>query len=575
MIGDSFFYVSGNAKGGKTIKETKGKAHIGRVFLLPRSFNENGDIEDFYLYISPDYKRTYDAENKTFYDNDGWDNLIIAPLNQSSACFFTPDNDTHGFCKKPVNSKVTSLPQLELIDFSPNNGVVFFDGLTLSNLLLNNTGASLLYDNISYECNQLRLWLASAGDVKTVNSNFVCDSNDNFSLINHLDSGFFREKINSQSLPVSFSPYSQKFFSMGHFSRNNKQYISINEAPALYKNNQYALWDYIFKSFLHISVLYVIPANGLKVFGSDFFLLGNISYIKYHEYVVTKIMTDETFTGEYAYDFHDGSVMPIRDSRTYRLAFREAAIYENSFCDEIGVNLTYLNIDNGSLHSSDFSLSLPQPDVLTYEFDGTMSYGLYGGGGTYPCHFSDQHISSLEFFPVPFSGYVSYVLSVIGNSIFSEVITESYSHEINLHSVFCEFLNSTSRYEKVADLPDNGWRLLDDSIQCYLKLTGYLKLAGLNGQYLVFYEQRGNVNFFLNISQTLQPFPLLYNQDDLGATFFNIYNLRDVLTDNYGKKYILTCTHICKLDNYFIVLRSEYNPNIFDFDSEIERSKLF
>ena len=225
----------------------KGMAHIGRVFLLPRSFNENGDIEDFYLYISPDYLRIYDNENQTFYDNDGWNDLIIAPFNEKSACFFTPDNEDYGFCKKPVNSQVISLPQLEHLDFSQYNGAIFFDGLTLSNLLLNDSGASLLYDNISYECNSIRQWLAPAGFVKAIEQNLVIASDDSSSIATHLDSGFFREKLHAHTLPLTSSSYSEKRIAMGDDARNNKRILHVHEYVNRKLSPNYANWENIHK----------------------------------------------------------------------------------------------------------------------------------------------------------------------------------------------------------------------------------------------------------------------------------------------------------------------------------------
>lgn len=533
----------------------KGMAHIGRVFLLPRSFNENGDIEDFYFYICPDYLRNYDAENKTFDDHDGWNNLILAPLNENSVCFFTPEDEDYGFCKKPVNSQVISLPQLEHLDFSQYNGAIFFDGLTLSNLLLNDSGASLLYDNIRYDCNGIRQWLAPAGFVKAINKNFLCDSNDTFSLITHLDSGFFREFISSQSLPFSLTSDTQKFFSMGHSSVNKKIYISVNEAPALYKNNQYALWDNFFKKCFHVSIVKAFQQENAVLLDSPPFVYINQSKTV-RGYSVSKKITDETFTDEYAIDITDGSRIPIRSSRTYRLDFHEG----RDFVNDIEESISYLDLDNGSFRNLEFYITLPRATTITYDFEGTMSYGV-AGLVRYPCHFSDEHISyseSFASFPGPY---------ICDNSIYYEVFINSYSHEVNLGSIYGELSESTSRYDQAAQFPDEGWRLLDDSVQCYLKLTAF------NGQYLLFNEQRSNLKFFMNISQNLQNLGLY---DVNYANTYNFYNLRDVLNDHNGKKYVLNCTHLCHFKRYytsfFILLRSEYNPDIFNFDSELERS---
>lgn len=225
----------------------KGKAHIGRVYLFPCSLNENGDVTDFYLYISPDYLRSYDTENQTFNDNDGWDNLILAPLNENSACFFTPDNQDYGFCKKALNAQVTSLPQLEALDFSKNNGIIFFDGLTQSNLLLNDSGTSLLHDNLNYKCKGLRQWIDPTGRVKAVASHWVIASVDNFSLATHLNSGFFREKLTTHDLPITATSYSGKRFAMNDDIQNNNKSINVNILFDENKVTPHMNWNNIYK----------------------------------------------------------------------------------------------------------------------------------------------------------------------------------------------------------------------------------------------------------------------------------------------------------------------------------------
>ena len=238
--------------------------------------------------------------------------------------------------------------------------------------------------------------------------------------------------------------------------------------------------------------------------------------------------------------------MEIRSSRTYELCFYEGWGGEDTFVNEIKQSFDYLDIDHGSINSFEYSFSVPQVTPITYVFDGTMSCGLYGGGGTYPCHFSDQHFSLSESIAE---------FSFAGSSISCEVITNTYSQDINLTSNHGELLDSTSRYEKVTDIPANSWRLLDDSVLCYLKLNGY------NGHYLIFTELRSNLNFFMDISQTLKNLGI-EESFYIERNMFNVYNLRDVLTDNNGKKYVLTCTHICNVSGYYIILRSYFNPEV-------------
>ena len=554
----------------------KGQAHIGKVYLLPRSFTEKGEIENFYLYICPDYLRNYDTENQTFDDNDGWNDLIITPLNENSACFFTPDNQDYGYCKKALNAQVTSLPILEHLDFSSNDGGIFFDAITQSNLLLNDSGASLLYDNINYQCKGLPQWIAPAASIESVDKNLIIASDDNFSMATHLDSGFFREKLNTHALPLTSSSYSGKRFAMGDISRSSYKNILVNTIINLENaNNKSVFWDNIYKQFFHVFIVNTIrdifypwiygpSINPLLIYHSNSYGTGG----NFHSYSVQKQMTDETFTGEYVGlgIAEGGGSIAIRESRTYSLVIVDG----NTFIDNVEGKFMFIDLDTGILREYNFSSSkLPRVTTFTYDFDGTMSYGLYSTK-TYPCHFYDEHISHSESFKKESWGVYPEVFYT-NDGIFLQVDICDYSHSQNLSSIYGELASSTSRYEKVADYPNNGWHLLDDSIKYYFFLSG------CKDNYLIFTEKNTNLNFYFDISQTLHDLGCWDGMSPYNPCL-NFYNSRDILTDANGQKYILECTHLFSLKVHYkehlIILRSVYHSDIFDFDSELERSRF-
>ena len=239
----------------------KGKAHIGRAYLLPRTFSEDGEPEDFYLYISPDYLRTY---NGSFDDNDGWDNLRIAPLNSESIAIFTPHNDDFAICKKAENAQIFTLPQCESLDLSADNGALFFDALTGSNLALNDKGASFMRDGLSLECKGIQQWLAPSGKVDAVSPQLVMSSFDNGTLATHVQGGFHRELLTSKTLPLSASEYSGKRLSLDIGEANSRKTIQVNSASRI-SDIELAIEEIIYKPVVKVQLtrkaIFSIPAR--------------------------------------------------------------------------------------------------------------------------------------------------------------------------------------------------------------------------------------------------------------------------------------------------------------------------
>ena len=206
----------------------KGKAHIGKVYLLPYRFNKNGEPDIFYLYISPDYLRAYDAEKQNFDDNDGWDKLIIAPFNSTSIGIFTPQNDDTVCCKKAENGLIFVLPQNKKLDYSLNNGTIFFDLFTHYNLVLNDLGVSFLHDNSHYECNELHQWIAPSGVINNILDKNIISSVNNSHIVTYSERGFYREFLSENILPIAINYSLDRNFSLGIADINNKKNIQVN-----------------------------------------------------------------------------------------------------------------------------------------------------------------------------------------------------------------------------------------------------------------------------------------------------------------------------------------------------------
>ena len=234
----------------------KGKAHIGRAYLLPRTFNTDSDVVDFYLYISPDYMREYDPENQTFNNNDGWNKLIVAQLDDNSVGIFTPEDNDSTACKKAENGLVYKLPQGEQIDFSTNNGAIFFDGSTHSNLMLNDNRASLLYDNLNYECKGLNQWLASFGIFNAISPEFIMSSFDNGTLITYIKKDFHRELLFKKIFPLSIEKILDRQLSFGATDARNKKICQVNTTLTIHKNKPHSVCGEIYRTPIHFENIF-------------------------------------------------------------------------------------------------------------------------------------------------------------------------------------------------------------------------------------------------------------------------------------------------------------------------------
>ena len=234
------------------------KYSCGIGYLLPYVFHQNG-VYAVQCFVSRDFiNREFTVEDNhlTLDENDGWCNLCIASWKTDSVCVFTPENQDSIICKKAKNSQVTTLPQCEQIDFSADNGVIFFDGLTGSNLMLNNNDVSFFRDNLFYECRGLNQWIAPSKKVDTISSQSVISSFDNGTFATYMKGGFYRESLTKKTLPLSAKIYSGKRLSLHETNINNLKSISVNTLTTNCKsNNTYVNYDDVFLPIIDIKLI--------------------------------------------------------------------------------------------------------------------------------------------------------------------------------------------------------------------------------------------------------------------------------------------------------------------------------
>ena len=241
----------------------KGIRNIGRVFLLPRSFTKEWTCNSFYLYISPDYKRSYDSENQTVDSNDGWDKLIIAPINANSVAVFTPQENNSVFCKKTEDTEIYLLPQGEKFNFIHNNDVMFFDGLTQFTCIVNDEGISFLHNELFFEGKGLQQWLAPSGKIETIEASFVISPFDNNILVTYIKQNLYRELIKAKKF-ISLNIMNDKLLLISNTDKENNKKFIINSIKRTLPQKS-VLHENVYRDFLTIDEVYSgeIPADSL------------------------------------------------------------------------------------------------------------------------------------------------------------------------------------------------------------------------------------------------------------------------------------------------------------------------
>lgn len=225
----------------------RGLYHIGRCYILPAVFDESGNPQEFYLYISPDFPRISLTQAEKF-------NLGILKTDDSLYGFLPSQANSldNGLCFRSDNPTIFEPSSKQWQQIS-ESGQMFIDTLNHSGLVLNNDGAIFLNGD-SYQCKGLRQWLAPAGVVEAIPAQSVISSFDTHALATYPQQEFFREALAGKKLPLSASAYSGKRLSLGVADADNVKSIQVNSIQT--NNGAEAIaWENVYKNAVEIKFL--------------------------------------------------------------------------------------------------------------------------------------------------------------------------------------------------------------------------------------------------------------------------------------------------------------------------------
>ena len=242
----------------------RGVFHIGLVYILPAVFDANGNPLEFYLYISPDYPCS-PFLSSAFNALDNWLNIAIFHIGATSLYGFLSEQAnalSNSTCLTSSITEVFNPESSEWISLSSNNGKLFIDTVSSSAVVLHDKGADFRFEDLNiskaFECITLNQWIAPAGKIDAINTDYIIASDNNSTFLTSLLAGFYRQAVSSNVhfSAISFSDNKEIDYRLAirrTFSSNVKGF-DINHLLSPKLKNQNILWEDIFKPAITISV---------------------------------------------------------------------------------------------------------------------------------------------------------------------------------------------------------------------------------------------------------------------------------------------------------------------------------
>ncbi len=552
----------------------RGLHNIGKVSLLPAVFGEDGAVQEYYLYISPDFQR-----NTDYMQYDDWQNVALAALGNSSiygvmskqADTLAPDA-----CAKATDGRIFLSETGEWLTLSENNGQIFFDALSYKGLLLDDNGAQLLLgetisDTQNIECRTLPQWLAPAGKVGAVTDEYVVASADNSVFYTSLVTGFNRQFISPNTIPLTPRTFQD--------ARSNRYRLAISEGTNQNSRKVFGVNHLISQDVTTNAIQWQsVYKEGVKVqFLHSFYVYPFYDYFHY-PYEEVKMDNEYCNAGR--------SVTPVfvvNHITTYATV-KEELLYDN---DEVIINI-YL--DGGTFDSTEptpqNTLCIPikeytklifiHPDTGLPSDPIELTISLSHGSSSWTAS-NGQRYSGLSNFEGADSAGIRE--GRLGYFVRKTNLTD-YSH--------------TDSFKSIMDVPEEVKDWYNYS-RTYYSITGQfspefpinpIKFQGFYDNYAVFTERFSGVPFLLLLQQEH------FSKDWIPtpSSDIEIYEYPYVLDkhENNGATPTSKKTlHVIRLHSYItsgdavfgdskdivLIFRTETDPDAFDFYTEFERSK--
>ena len=549
----------------------RGLYHIGRCYILPAVFDESGNPQEFYLYISPDYPRIAVAQADKF-------KLGILKTADNLYGFLTEQVSSldNGLCYGSDSPKVfdASTKQWQQISES---GQMFIDTLNHSGLMLNDDGAIFL-NGTSYECKGLKQWLAPAGVVDAVSEQSVISSFDNAAVATYPQQSFHRELLTGKKLPISAKKFSGKRLSLG---LNDKK-IQVNSSAGTNGVENIA-WQNVYKQSVSIRKINSFSHGFNETFANG------IWPVFRNEAIEVSTLTPANMENGYSMFMHYDLKIPYFYTVFYHTIEWEPGNYDTfrffqktAFETRFGWGRIYTgemfwNVP-GAYYTCNTTLFYIHPDsglpverTIHTRFENSYSYEALGDNSMSVGYVFDEEENNIITADCP-----------IGITIQDGQIGYSYEHSITHYPYDDKDCYSETRFKPIVAVSD----IIPTFVQDWQNNSdGNLTLQSVQDiacpASAIFSEKNSKAIFAYDISSIFKSINAstsgtLADIQDIWYQYYNYLNINSLSADEASYTQGLHVA-ICRnrdSEPLFIVFRSEIHPEIFDFKSETERSKL-
>ena len=565
----------------------KGLYNIGRISLIPAVFGEGGTVQEYYLYISPDYPCSSFLSN-ALDTSDAWLNIALAPIG-SDALYgvLSKQADTlaSSTCFKSTDGRVF-IPQTgDFQTISENNGRIFVDALTYKGLLLDDNGAQFLLgevisDTQNIVCKTLSQWLTPAGHLDAITDGYIVASADNAAFCTSLVTGFNRQFLSPNTIPLTaraFQKSNEDYYRLAISEgekQNGRKLFGVNQILSQDVTPKAIQWQDFYKEAVKIRFLNFIevPRNEDPIIYAEnytdtpVFILGGLTLYS------RKI----AFTYKYTYIY--GINHKIMDS-----AYFEEAEIDTGYTwinqrevdkiyDHVEADIYFIDPDNGQKsETKQISFSVPNNVILK----PTKAYVSVWGWPTYVYDYQDVSEESTLYHK------------------FKLVIHE---HKVCISA--WDYFKDEQVFLPIMELPDNVKPFTYSGVSPTIILDNFAlndrKPNLLYEDYLpnnlpsyvmhcLFYEQFSKAIFAYNISSSAKWLTISEQLASAYITFgtrlmaARCHHGVNTTTKNSGTFSLVSLYIVILFQDetmYFLVFRTETDPDVFDFYSETERSKL-
>ena len=522
----------------------RGQFSFGQVFLLPAVFNLDGSVLSYYLY----FQNCSSEFNLSRFSDDN----SIAPA-------FFGDNlygffyDHHqNLCSVSKDNNIFNLNSTAWEKLSDDNGFIFADPFASRGLLLDSNGVTILHElNSRLDCKTLPQWVAPAGNIDALDANLFVASDDSSTFVTLPDSGLSREVLFNKILPLSAPSHSSYRFSLGLSTSNNRNVLDVNQFLSQSKIMQPILWDYVYKHALDLqflNVLHDVPFFH-SIFCDDNLYDAEISFVYPVSYFWNPLFTDNKvscsfLSSYYNYSLEHISVAPFSSLNGSYYGNADVPIAAEAHCYYLDTDSASI-VDLGILHA-DFEFLL-----MPHYFNGDVDFT--------PKHF---------FSPINVSIFNGKIGFVCGDNT-----CDDDGHQLSYNPIFVPLIDvpeSLGSFCIHVDPMAYKFNLYREGVQGVF-LDDFLLHD--DAHYAIFHEASSNTKFALSCP---------FNPGD-NLQFGSFSDSASYSINSEGKKKFLHNFHVIgvpsrydydsKIQYYdFYIFRSTLRNDIFNFDSELERS---